>query len=232
GSRDTRSLPLQPKLFLGLAQFDCDLVGEARATYREALDDEFSSGFWLSEVLTNDAQAAFATGEWEDAVPGLVAGGQAAREKGNQILVAQSLACRTIIATATGDHRAASELAAGIASSLDGGQLSYNAGILAFAVAGLKAAEGDSQGAYDLLLRCWRFDAARDCRFYHRVLAPDLVRLALALGHRDIAVEVARAVAAGAAPAPEVPTGRRLAPRCPGPVHGQARPAPQAGPRP
>ena len=43
-SRDTRSLPLQPKLFLGLALFDCDLVDEARAAFREALDDEFGSG--------------------------------------------------------------------------------------------------------------------------------------------------------------------------------------------
>jgi len=59
-----------------------------------------------------------------------------------------------------------------------------------------------------VLLRCWRFDAARECRFYHRALAPDLVRLALALGHRDIAAEVASAVAAGVALAPEVPTVR------------------------
>jgi len=178
----------------------------------------------LSETLTNDAQAAFALGEWEDAVPGLMAGGQAGQEKGNQILVAQSLAYRVIIATATGDHRAASELAAGIASSLEGDQLSYNAGILAFAVAGVKAAQGDRQGAYELLLRCWRFDAARQCRFYHRALAPELVRLALALGHRDIAAEVARAVAAGAALAPEVPTVRSLALRCQGPVDGEAGP--------
>jgi tetratricopeptide (TPR) repeat protein len=106
-SHDTRSLPLQPKLFLGLALFDCDLIGEARAAYREALDDEFGSGWWLSETLMADAQASFVIGEWEDAVPGLIAGGQAAQEKGNQILVAQSLAYRTIIATATGDHRAA-----------------------------------------------------------------------------------------------------------------------------
>src|SRR6516165_201453 len=195
GSHDTRSLPLQPRFFLGLALSDCDLVGEARAAYREALDDEFGSGWLRPETLTNDAQAAFAIGEWEDAVPGLIAGGQAAQEKGNQILVAQSLAYRAIIATATGDHRAASELAAGIAGSLEGDQLSYNAGILALAVAGLKAAEGDRQGAYDLLLRCWRFDAARECRFYHRALAPDLVRLALALGHRDVAAEVASTVA-------------------------------------
>ena len=228
GSHDMRSLPLHPKFFLGLALFDSDLVGEARAAYREALDDEFSSGFWLSETLMADAQAAFALGEWKDAVPGLIAGGQAAQEKGNQNLVAQSLAYRAIIATATGDHRAASELAAGIAGSLEADQLSYNAGILAFAVAGVKAAEGDRQGAYDLLLRCWRFDAARECRFYHRALAPDLVRLALALGHRDVAAEVARAVAAGAALAPEVPTMRSLALRCQGLVDGEVEPALEA----
>jgi DNA-binding CsgD family transcriptional regulator/tetratricopeptide (TPR) repeat protein len=224
GSHDMRSLPLHPKFFLGLALFDCDLVGEARAAFREALDDEFSSGFLLSETLTNDAQAAFVIGEWEDAVPGLIAGGQGAQEKGNQILVSQSLAYRAIIATATGDHRAAGELAAPIAGSLEGDELSYNAGILAFAVAGLKAAEGDRPGAYDLLLRCWRFDAARECRFYHRALAPDLVRLALALGHRDVAAEVASAVAAGVALAPEVPTVRSLALRCQGLVDGEAEP--------
>jgi DNA-binding CsgD family transcriptional regulator/tetratricopeptide (TPR) repeat protein len=227
-SPDTRSLPLQPKYFLGLALFDCDLVGEARAAFREALDDEFGSGWWLSETLMADAQASFAVGEWADAVPGLIAGGQAAQEKGNQNLVSQSLAYRAIIATATGDHRAAGELAAGIADSLEGDELSYNAGILAFAVAGVKAAQGDRQGAYDLLLRCWRFDAARECRFYHRALAPDLVRLALALGHRDVAAEVASVVAAGVALAPEVPTVRSLALRCQGLASGEAEPIVEA----
>jgi DNA-binding CsgD family transcriptional regulator len=224
GSHDTRSLPLQPKLFLGLALFDCDLIGEARTAYRDALGDEFASGWWLSEALMADAQAAYVLGEWEDAVPGLIAGGQAAQDKDNQLLVSQSLAYRAIIATATGDHRAAAELAAGLAGSLEGSQLSYNAGILAFAVAGVKAAGGDRQGAYDLLLRCWRFEAARESRFYHRALAPDLVRLALALGHRDVAAEVAAAVAAGTALAPEVPTVRSLALRCQGLADGEVEP--------
>ena len=224
GSDDTRSLPLQPKFFLGLALFDCDLVGEARTAYREALAGEFGSGWWFSETLMADAQASFVIGEWADAIPGLIAGGQAAEEKGNQLLVSQSLAYRTVIATGTGDHRAASELAAPIAESLEGDELSYNAGILAFAVAGYTAAEGDRQGAYDLLLRCWRFDAARENRFYHRWLAPDLVRLALALGHRDVAAEVAGIVAAGVALAPEVPTVRSLALRCQGLVDGAVEP--------
>ena len=223
-SPDTRALPLQPKFFIGLALVDCDLIEEARAAFRAALDDEFGSGWWLSETLMADAQALFVLGEWEDAVPGLIAGGEAAREKGNQLLVEQSLAYRTIIATGTGDLAAASELAAPIADSLQGDQLSYNAGILAFAVAGLRAAEGDPQEAYDLLLRCWRFDAARENRFYHRCLAPDLVRLALALDQRDVAAEVAATVAAGVALAPEVPTARSLALRCRGLVDGEVEP--------
>ena len=80
------------------------------------------------------------------------------------------------------------------------------------------------QPAYDLLLRCWRFDAARESRFYHRCLAPDLVRLGLKLGHRDLAAEVAGAVAEGAALAPEVPTVQSLALRCQGMVDGEVEP--------
>jgi DNA-binding CsgD family transcriptional regulator len=223
-SPDTRSLPLQPKFFLGLALFDCDLVGEARAAFRAALDDEFGSAWWLSDTLMADAQASFAIGEWDDALPGLVAGGQAAQEKDSPLLVSQSHAYRTVIATARGDLRAARELADGFTGSLEGEQLSYNAGVLAFAAAGLKAAEGDRQGAFDQLLRCWRFDAARDSRFYHRCLAPDLVRLALALGHRDVAAEVADTVADGVALAPQVPTVRSLALRCRGLVDGAVEP--------
>jgi tetratricopeptide (TPR) repeat protein len=143
GPRDTRSLPLQPRFFLGLALADCDLIDEARAAFRAALEDEFGAAWWLSDTLMADAQAAFVIGEWDDALPGLVAGGQAAQEKGHQLLVSQSLAYRTVIATARGDLQAAAELAAPIAASLQADRLSYNAGILAFAVAGLRAAEGD-----------------------------------------------------------------------------------------
>ena len=46
----------------------------------------------------------------------------------------------------------------------------------------------------------------------------------LALGHRDVAAEVAGAVAAGVALAPEVPTVRSLALRCQGMVDGEVEP--------
>jgi DNA-binding CsgD family transcriptional regulator/tetratricopeptide (TPR) repeat protein len=218
---DTRSLPLQPKFFLGLALYDCDLVDEARAEFRAALEDEFGTGWWLSETLMADAQALFAVGEWDDAVPGLIAGGLAAKEKGNELLINQSLAYRAVISTATGEYRAAAELTAGIAASLAEDRLSYNAGILAYAVAGLKLAQGDQQGAYAVLLRCWRYDTGRDCRFYYRWLGPDLVRLAVALGHLDVAAEVAGTAAAAASLAPGVPTARSFALRCQGLVTGE-----------
>jgi hypothetical protein len=76
----------------------------------------------MSETLMADAQASFVIGEWEDAVPSVIASGQAAEEKGNLLLVSQSLAYRAIIATAKGDHRAASELVAAIPLSSVGDQ--------------------------------------------------------------------------------------------------------------
>ncbi len=215
-SADSGPLPLQPKFFLGLALFDCDLVAEARAVYREALDDEFGSGWWLSDTLMADAQASFVVGEWDDAVPRLLASGQAARDKNHPLLESQALAYRAIIATATGDHRAATELVGEIAGSLAAEPPSYNAGIITYAVAGLMAVDGDQVGAYEILLRRWREDAATENRFYQRCLAPDLVRLALALGHRELGAEVAESVAAGAFLAPDVPTVRSLALRCRG----------------
>ena len=223
-SPDARSLPLHPKLFLGLTLFDCDRIDEARAAFRAELDDEFGTGWWLSDSLMADAQVSFVLGEWEDAVPALVAGGQAAQEKDNQLLLTQSLAYRTIIATGRGDLGTGADLAAEIAPILDSDEPSYNAGILAFAVAGLREAQGDAQGARDLLLSCWRVDAARENRYYHRCLAPGLVRLALALGQDDIAAEVADVVAAGVPLAPEVPTVRSLALRCQGLVEGAIEP--------
>ncbi len=214
------ALPLQPKFFLGLALFDCDLVVEARLAYRQALADEFGAGWWLSDTLMADAEVSYILGDWDDAVPRLVTAGEAAQEKGNPLLVNQSLAYRAIIATAKGDYATASELTAQLDPALNGGQLSYNAGILASATAGLKAAHGDSNGAFDVLLRCWRFDVARECRFYYRCLAPHLVRLALSLGHREVAEEVTSAVAAAVALAPDVATVRSLALRCQGMVDG------------
>jgi DNA-binding CsgD family transcriptional regulator len=228
GSHDIRSLPLQPRLFLGLTLFDADLVPEARAAYRSALDDEFTSGWWLADTLLADAEACFAVGDWDDAEPRLLAAADAAREKRHPLLLSQSLAHRTVIATATGDLDAAGRLAAGLAEPMGGQDLPYNAGAVAFALAGLGAAAGDRQGAYDLLLRVWQCETAGASRFYHRRLAPELVRLALALGQSDVAAEVAAALAEDVTLAPDVGSVRSVWLRCRALVDDSVDPALEA----
>ena len=214
GLKDIRALPLQPRLFLGLALFDADLVSEARTAYRAALDDELASGWWLADTLLADAEACVAVGDWEDAGPRLLAAEAAAREKSHPLLLSQAVAQRVVIATATGDLETASTLAAGLTGSLAGEELPYNAGAVAAALAGLREATGDEQGAYALLLRVWRSDTVRGNRFYHRRLAPGLVRLALAEGHRDVATEVASALGDDVGLAPDVQSVRSAALRC------------------
>jgi DNA-binding CsgD family transcriptional regulator len=223
-SPDVASFPLQPKLFVGLTLFECDRVDEARVAYRAALEDEFGSAWWLSETLMADAQACFAVGEWDDAVPRLVASGDAAREKDHPLLESQSLAHRAIIATATGDLGTARDLLGQIDGPDEGEGLGYNAGVVASAKAALGLADGDDEGAFDTLLGCWRFLDGRGDRFYDRCIAPDLVRLALALDRRDVAVGVAAVVEAGVALAPEVPTVHSVALRCRGMVDNDAEP--------
>jgi DNA-binding CsgD family transcriptional regulator len=164
-----------------------------------------------------DAQACFAVGDWDDALPRLVASGDAAREKGHALMESQSLAHRAIIATAIGDNGAARELLGRIDGPNEEG-LGFNAGTVASARATLSVAEGDDEGAFHTLLECWRFLDGRGDRFYDRSIAPDLVRLALALDRRAVAVEVAGVVEAGAALAHEVPTVRSAALRCRGMV--------------
>jgi DNA-binding CsgD family transcriptional regulator len=113
-----------------------------------------------------------------------------------------------------GDLGAADQLASGLSGSVEGEEPGYNAGIVAFALAGLREARGDRHGALDLLLRCWRYDAKHGNAYYHRRLAPPLVRLALAADDRAAATEVAELVVATAALAPEVPSVRGVALRC------------------
>ncbi len=230
GPRQAGVRPLQPKFFLGLVLFDSDLIDEARIAYGEALDesDAFGSVWWVSDTLMAGAVASFVTGDWGDAVPGLISGGQVAQEKGDRMLRSQSLAHRAVIATAKGDFPGAGALLAPIADELETDEPGYGFEFTAYAMAGLAVAQGDAKGAYDILLRSWRHDVETGNRYYHRWLAPDLVRLALGSGHDDVAQEAAAVTEAGAALAPEVPTLRSVALRCRGLVEGSVEPIMEA----
>jgi DNA-binding CsgD family transcriptional regulator len=69
-------------------------------------------------------------------------------------------------------------------------------------------------------LRQWDRDAERGVAYYHRFLAPPLVRLAVFLGRRDLAARVVAALREGAELAPEVPTVQSCAWRCRGLLDG------------
>jgi DNA-binding CsgD family transcriptional regulator len=209
-------LPLQPTFFLGLALYDYDRIAEARAHYRDAMDDELGSVLWHADILMAGAQAAFETAEWDDAAAGFISGAQVSADKGNQFLVTQALAYRAVMAIARGDLRGAGQLAAPVTAALEADPAGYGTEFFACITAGLSAAHGDIQRAYGVLLRSWRSDAASENRYYHRFLAPDLVQHALALGHPDVAREVADGTAVAAALAPEVPTVGSVSRRCQG----------------
>ena len=141
GSHDMGDRRRQPKFFLGLALFDCDLVDEAELRTARRSRTSSAPG-WVSETLMADAEASFVIGDWDDAVPVLDQGEQAARGKGNELAgrpVARLSGHRQRAQATSGGKN---ELTAGIAASLNGSQLSYNAGVLAFAVAGLEVSRG------------------------------------------------------------------------------------------
>jgi DNA-binding CsgD family transcriptional regulator len=88
--------------------------------------------------------------------------------------------------------------------------------MVAFATAMLAEAEGEATKAHDLLLRFWQLDEQRENRYYHRYLAPQLVRLSLLLDEGDVARAVTEAAETGALLAPDVPTVKAAALRCRG----------------
>ncbi len=96
--------------------------------------------------------------------------------------------------------------------------------MVAFAMATVAEAEGDLSGAFAMLLRFWNYNVEREIRYYHRYLAPPLVRLALELGHSDIAADVVRTVERDAALAAEVRTVQATAGRCRGLLDRDPRP--------
>ena len=63
----------------------------------------------------------------------------------------------------------------------------FGAELVAYAASVIAEADSDPAAAFEILLRFWQFDAERDSRYYDRCLLPALVRLALAVGHPDLA---------------------------------------------
>lgn len=207
-----------PHFFLGMALADSDQLEEARQAYARAIGDaeELGSGWLLPDMLSHAAETRFLMGDWDDAWTELEAGVRLAEQHGQRISIPQGRAYQSLMAVARGDARTARALLTDLESTLSEDHPPYGTEMVALAVSTLLEADGDPARAFDVLLRIWSYDVEREVRYYHRYLAPPLVRLGLALGRIDAAEQVVVAVEDGAALAPEVPTVQSCARRCRG----------------
>jgi DNA-binding CsgD family transcriptional regulator len=92
----------------------------------------------------------------------------------------------------------------------------FGSELVAYTLSLADEADGELGTALGRLLSVWDRNARRSHRYYHRYLAPMLVRLALALEDRHTAERVSQQVSEGAALAPEVPSVQSAALRCRG----------------
>ena len=195
-----------PFFFVGMALADCDLFEEARVAYGRAIDEaaELGTAWLLPDMLSLAAEVRFLVGEWDDAGTELEAATQLAEQHGQRISIAQNASYRALMAAARGDTRTARVLLAGLKDTLHDTYPPYGTEMVAFAVATIAEADGDARGALEVLLRAWNHDVERENRYYHRYLAPPLVRLGVALDRRTMAEEVVAAVEEGAELAADV----------------------------
>jgi DNA-binding CsgD family transcriptional regulator len=75
---------------------------------------------------------------------------------------------------------------------------------------------GETARAFGLLRRFWEYNVALEDRYFHRYMAPALVRLALSLDHESLAREVADGADHAATLAATVPSVQSAALRCRG----------------
>ena len=211
-----------PHFFLGMAMCDADRMTEAREAYRNGIREcaALGSSWIVPDIQQLTGELHFELGEWDDALAELDAGVAAAVERGNQIVIAQSLGYRALIHAARGDRRGAQAALAPLRMELGRGAQKYGMEIAAYALAMLTEAEGQPVRAYETLRSYWQLDADQQIRRFHRHLAPPLIRLALTLDHLEVAIAVTDDVEEAAALATEVPSMSAVARRCRGLVGG------------
>ena len=219
-----------PHFFYGMALSDSDRFAEARPAYLRAIEEseELGSAWLLPDMFLLAAEERFLVGEWDDAATELESGVRLAQQHGQRISINQSKAYQAVMAMARGDLAGARAALADVKDQLTADQPSYGAELVGFAAAMLAEVEGDPARAHGVLLRCWNRDVEREIRYYHRFLAPPLVRLSRALDHADLARRVVEVVEAGALLAPDVVSVQAAAQRCRGLLDDDPAPLLQA----
>ncbi len=165
----------------------------------------------------------FVAGDWDEAAELATANVELAAETGESYGLIVSRGVHALICLHRNQVAAATDLAGTAVRQLIETEGRYRSQWATCASALVLEAEGRLDQAYTTLTEAWDECTDLGLLLEYRVLAPDLVRLALATGHRPRAVEATQAIAALAA-ANRVPSLTGAALRCRGLVDDDLEP--------
>ena len=137
----------------------------------------------------------FVAGDWDEAVDEATANVELATETGESYSLIVSQGVHSLICLHRNHVAAAADLADTAIRQLSQTEGRYRSQWAACAKALVLEAEGRVDDAYTTLTAAWDQCTRLGLGLEYRVLAPDLVRLALATGHRPRAIEAAKAIA-------------------------------------
>ncbi len=179
------------RILLGL-----DRLPEARDTLKTGIriNEELGMRGMLPSYQTSLAVERFLTGEWDDAVAEFETGLELADEIGDSYSLIHGLSVMALIALHRGDLRKAETAAEAAADELAATGPRYRSHWLTWVRALLLEARDDIPQAFAVLFECWSECSRCGLAIEYPVFGPDLVRLALALGERERAEQVAAAV--------------------------------------
>ena len=192
-SRQGHRFPLHASRALTLLHLD--RLEEARTTLEagERISDELGLGWHVPGYLMVRTAVRFVTGEWDDAIAEMDAKLADETEQAFVLIFGHSVS--SLIRLHRNDLSGAKQAADTATRLVAETEVVYRAQSALLAHALILEGEGNVAEAFAALAGCWDECAQKGLILQYRMLGPDLVRLALAVGDhvraRDVAAEVA-----------------------------------------
>jgi DNA-binding CsgD family transcriptional regulator len=222
--RDAR-LPEGVGIVLPMALIEADRFDDARAALHDALRREGDPSGDASLLTIYDIWLVIVdvlAGNWDDAVAAADVTWQRTTTNGSAVSVPWALAYPALVHLRRDEIDRADELVRTAEGALERHGAQNGADVVLWARSLIAEARASVADAASLLATEW--DLTASVRYFQswRGVAPDLVRLAVAIGDRDRAAAVTADAEEGARRAPDVASARGAALRCRGLLDGDA----------
>lgn len=216
-SGDPEVFRFQFHVFLAGFQLECDRIEDADAALRRGrqLSKKVGAAWHLAYFDLIGGGLRYLVGDWDDAIAELEAAIQASHDIGSGH-TAMARSARSMIAVHRNELAVAKSWVEAAEDELAVAGAQYRWDWVPLARALLYEAEGDLAAAVSVLADTWGRCASAGLVVELPVLGPDLVRLAMATGRRDLAADVAGAVDVVAAANPRIAWVEGAAWRCRG----------------